>query len=233
MSSMSKSDSKTVCELVCEPVCTKRRKIQLCPEEKNISFSELKTKLSELLEEDKADCDLIREALNAYKTDVKDWEQFTNWDEHTYTRNLIDSGNGKYNLMLLCWNLGQASSIHDHAGSHCFMKCLDGGLREELYDCPEKLKEDEPMEPCAVNPLDTDGVCYISDQVGLHRISNPSHNVQAVSLHLYSPPYETCNSYSESTSTPRRCPKITFYSENGVVCANSDTSNPLGNETPH
>ena len=39
-----------------------------------------------------------------------------------YTRNLVDEGNGKFNLIVLCWGEQQASSIHSHANSHCFMK---------------------------------------------------------------------------------------------------------------
>ena len=39
-----------------------------------------------------------------------------------YTRNLIDTGHGKYNLILLCWSPGQGTRIHDHSNSHCFMK---------------------------------------------------------------------------------------------------------------
>lgn len=39
-----------------------------------------------------------------------------------YTRNLVDEGNGRYNLIVLCWDSGQGSGIHDHADSHCFMK---------------------------------------------------------------------------------------------------------------
>ena len=35
-----------------------------------------------------------------------------------YTRNLVDEGNGKFNLMLLCWGEGHASAVHDHADAH-------------------------------------------------------------------------------------------------------------------
>lgn len=30
------------------------------------------------------------------------------------------------------------SSIHDHADSHCFLKMLQGQLKETLFDWPEK-----------------------------------------------------------------------------------------------
>jgi len=197
-----------------------------CPE--NISFAQMKQRLKLLMDGDKADTGLIRRTLEAYKTDPKDWEKYANWNEDKYTRNLICDGNGKYNLMMLCWNLGQASSIHDHAGSHCFMKILDGELQEELYTCPDKVVEDSELKPRQVAALDTDGVAYISDKVGMHRISNESHSIQAVSLHLYSPPYQTCKSYCEQDGKSRCSGKITFYSVDGVKCCEADNSNPLG-----
>ena len=57
-----------------------------------------------------------------------------------------------------------------------------------------------------------------TDEVGLHRISNQSHTVPAVSLHLYSPPYETCRSYNEHSGEARCSGKMTFFSKNGVKC---------------
>lgn len=54
-----------------------------------------------------------------------------------YTRNLVDAGNGKFNLMIICWGEGHGSAIHDHADSHCFMKMLQGELREIRYAWPK------------------------------------------------------------------------------------------------
>lgn len=48
----------------------------------------------------------------------------------------MDAGNGKFNLMILCWGEGHGSAIHDHADSHCFMKMLKGELREIRYAWP-------------------------------------------------------------------------------------------------
>ena len=58
---------------------------------------------------------------------------------------MIDEGNGKFNILLLCWAESQGSSIHDHSNSHCFMKCLDGELLETKYEWPN-IKSDELNE---------------------------------------------------------------------------------------
>ena len=84
---------------------------------------------------EKFDCDVVNieevEALLAsYKSRPEDWKKYAKFDKYRYTRNLVHEGNGKFNLMLLCWAPGNQSTIHDHANSHCFVKVLDGTLRE-------------------------------------------------------------------------------------------------------
>jgi hypothetical protein len=40
--------------------------------------------------------------------------------------------------MILCWAPGNQSMIHDHADAHCFVKVLDGNLREVNTIIPKK-----------------------------------------------------------------------------------------------
>ena len=73
----------------------------------------------------------------------------------SYTRNLVEIVDGKYELIVLCWNTERgryvhtkcndiiciynfASPIHDHSNSHCFMKILDGTLEEIHYYWPKE-----------------------------------------------------------------------------------------------
>jgi cysteine dioxygenase len=49
----------------------------------------------------------------------------------------VDDGNGKFNLMVLCWGEGHGSAIHDHADAHCFMKILQGSLCEIRFAWPK------------------------------------------------------------------------------------------------
>lgn len=58
---------------------------------------------------------------------------------------MVDAGNGKFNLMILCWGEGHGSAIHDHADSHCFMKMLKGELCEIRYAWPNNnnINEDD------------------------------------------------------------------------------------------
>lgn len=182
-----------------------------------VSWEEMLALLRTALDGDSADVDYIQSILKAYTSLKTDWRRFALFDEHRYTRNLVDDGNGKYNVMLLCWNEGQASSIHDHAGSHCFMKILDGTLCETLYDPPSLVHEGEEMAVRSERAFATDGVIYISDSIGMHRVSNESHTRVGVSLHIYSPPYSECHCYDDRSGRARSSGKITFFSRNGVV----------------
>lgn len=77
-----------------------------------------------------------------------------------YTRNLVDRGNGKYNLMALCWGEGHGSAIHDHADAHCFMKMLQGELQEIRFEWPKS--DGEVLVETGRSNLPTNGVCYIN-----------------------------------------------------------------------
>ena len=47
-----------------------------------------------------------------------------------YTRNLIHTDHSSYTLLLLCWNPGQSSPIHNHPCDACWMKVLQGAVQE-------------------------------------------------------------------------------------------------------
>ena len=81
-----------------------------------------------------------------------------------YTRNLVDAGNGKFNLMVLCWNTSQGSAIHDHHNAHCFMKILDGQSQEELFDWPTEGEDMSEMRSKGKKMYNKDQVAYISGE---------------------------------------------------------------------
>ncbi|CAO3697676.1 hypothetical protein G6F70_008035 [Rhizopus microsporus] len=193
------------------------------------------------LDSERIDANKIIQLMEQYSSNAEDWSQYTLFDHsRAYTRNLIDDGNGKFNLMILAWSKGQKSPIHDHSGSHCVMKILDGELRETLYDWPQSLSADEddatPFDITA-NAGDTNKdaclhkqqplhisrdtvyqpnqVTYVHDKIGLHRISNPNGERGAVSLHLYTPPYKMCKTFEEKTGRARSSGVCSFYSIGG------------------
>ena len=45
---------------------------------------------------------------------------YLNWDRQHYTRNLIDKTD-LYELLAICWEVGQCSSVHNHRDQNCWM----------------------------------------------------------------------------------------------------------------
>jgi hypothetical protein len=73
-----------------------------------------------------------------------------------------------------------------HANAHCIMKILKGSLKETRYAWPtvdRNNAEDRPLQVLSDKTYHQNQVTYMSDKLGLHRISNPDPNGYAVSLH--------------------------------------------------
>lgn len=86
--------------------------------------------------------------------------------------------------MILCWNEGQSSTIHDHADSHCFMKVLKGGLTEIKYNWPKEQTDsafissnfepkcdggnndyEQELQEISRSTMNTNEVCYINGEI--------------------------------------------------------------------
>ncbi|KKK26439.1 cysteine dioxygenase [Aspergillus rambellii] len=197
---------------------------------------------------DSADVDPIdiQRLMERYTSNPDDWLSFALGDSNkTYTRNLIDEGNGKSNLLILVWSPGRGSAIHDHANAHCVMKVLKGTLQETLYTWPDQDKvqhgQASPPEITKVTTYGENQVTYMSDkvlfssrpeaagqkeaktilQLGLHKIHNPDPNNVAVSLHLYTPPNAATYGFSvfdEKSGKASHIKQSHFYSVRGERC---------------
>ncbi|XP_073845625.1 cysteine dioxygenase type 1 isoform X2 [Musca autumnalis] len=173
--------------------------------------------------------EMVNHIMLAYKSNPKEWKKFAKFDRFKYTRNLVDAGNGKFNLMILCWGEGHGSTIHDHSDSHCFMKMLKGELMETRFTWPENTTAEDHLDSIAEGEefeyhdalqvlgqrtMGLNDVAYINDNLGLHRVENPSHSDTAVSLHLYCPPFDTCSMFEKNTGKRMKC-NVTFWSKYG------------------
>uniref|UniRef100_A0A1A9V257 Cysteine dioxygenase n=1 Tax=Glossina austeni TaxID=7395 RepID=A0A1A9V257_GLOAU len=178
--------------------------------------------------------EMVNHLMLSYKSNPKEWQKFAKFDRYKYTRNLVDTGNGKFNLMILCWGEGHGSTIHDHSDSHCFMKMLKGELREIRYAMPtttttdiavegntsnttsteSDLERHESLDEIGQRTMSSNDVAYINDNLGLHRVENTSHSDTAVSLHLYCPPFDSCSVFEKNSGQRVKC-TMTFWSKYG------------------
>ncbi|KAJ4374598.1 Cysteine dioxygenase [Didymella sp. IMI 355093] len=175
------------------------------------------------IDSDDVDEKELQKLMEDYVSDESEWEKYAMAQPNTaYTRNLVDKGNGKSNLLLLVWAPGRASPIHDHANAHCIMKILKGSLTETRYAWPTvdlNNSEDHHMQVVSEKTYKADQVTYMSDKLGLHRISNPHKENFAVSLHLYTPPNAAvygCNVFNEANGHSTHMARCTVFSEYGA-----------------
>ena len=145
----------------------------------------------------------LRSFLRNTPLDPDSLAPYLTWDRQHYTRNLIDK-TPLYELLAICWEVGQASSVHNHKDQNCWMAVPIGRLLVENFhvvqqDIAQGKSTIEPTDtvemnaahPCAVDPLEP-----------VHRVFNPREfNQRAVSLHVYSRPFDTCVVYSAEQGT--------------------------------
>jgi cysteine dioxygenase len=125
------------------------------------------------------------------------------WDRQHYTRNLIDKTD-LYELIAICWEVGQSSSVHNHRDQNCWMAAPVGRLLVENFDVEFQdievgkadLRASNTVELTAANP------CAVDPREPVHRVVNPRNaNQRAVSLHVYSRPFDSCVVYSPEQGT--------------------------------
>lgn len=164
-------------------------------------------------------CDDIYRFLRDNPVDVDSIAKYFFWSEKFYTRNLIYK-DARFELMALCWNKGQVSRVHNHADQMCWMTVPVGKLRGQNFTVEEI---DEPKGLCRLKETD----CFdLSDcltakvelEEPIHQILNlPEFNARAVSLHIYSKPFDKCLSYCRETHRFAEVP-LSYTSVGGKLC---------------
>lgn len=158
---------------------------------------------------------LSEEARTTYNSIIRSikippsaFEYCCSWSNKSYTRNCIVE-NEKFELILLCWEEGQKTAIHDHGGEECWVKVIQGEFRETIY------KVDEAGELKMVKSFISKAgdISYMVDFMGCHRLENLS-NTRSMSLHLYAKPIHNCNIFEENTRT--------FVRKDLVYCTESE-----------
>ena len=115
------------------------------------------------------------------------------------------------------------------------MKVVDGELTETVYTWPSKMKNElstgsdsekdldqkvpwgQCMKVSSEKTLACNQVTYISDTMGIHRVGNKTDR-PAISLHLYTPPYSTCQLFDEQTGNCHPSAKCNnFFSKSGRI----------------
>ena len=128
----------------------------------------------------------------------------------TYTRNLIHK-NKDFEIMILCWPPNKSAPIHGHEGEKCWARVQTGQLKicnyKQISSKPLKLNK---IQEWTCNPGFLDGPADI------HSVENISKN-NAISLHVYAKPYDSCDIYNLENGTINRV-KLSYHSIDGIIC---------------
>ena len=170
---------------------------------RKVPIDELVKDLQKLHERDLESIETPLEVLRANPVDPESLRQYLFWNNQHYTRNLINK-TPLYELLAICWEVGMRSSIHNHKDQNCWMAAPVGRLTVQNY-CV--LKEDLDNHRCDIVPTDVVEInstnpVAVDPLNPVHDVRNPREfGERAVSLHLYSRPFDSCIVYSVEQHT--------------------------------
>jgi cysteine dioxygenase len=115
-----------------------------------------------------------------------------------YTRNLIYKCE-LFEVLAICWDVGQVSRIHNHRDQNCWMATPIGKLRVQNFRVENR---DAAHGACKLVPtefydMDATHPAVVSPEEPVHQVLNlQEFGERATSIHIYSYPYESCEVYS-------------------------------------
>jgi cysteine dioxygenase len=129
--------------------------------------------------------------LTSIDVNIPALKQCIGYAEDGYQRNVIKKTE-HYELVAICWNPGQLTPIHDHVGSDCAFKIIDGISTETTYE----LNDEGLAYPVGVRDYLAGEICA-ADEPDIHRVSNNSDS-ELINLHVYTPPLHAYNVYKSA-----------------------------------
>lgn len=124
------------------------------------------------------------EVLQRVDIPIEEFEKYYTWSDEHYTRNCL-ARNSSFELMLVCWEEGQESVIHDYGEAMAWVHPLCGSLKEERY-----LLSTNGTGLIKISSLSIkEGEFSFVHKTGIHQYNN-NYESRSVSLHLYVKPIE-------------------------------------------
>lgn len=164
-------------------------------------------------------CEPVYDYLTEHPVDVDSISRFFHWSENFYTRNLIYKDD-RFEMMAICWESGQVSRVHNHSEQRCWMTVPVGRLLGQNFGVAEM---DESKGHCKLVETDTFElaeclVARVELEQPIHQILNlAEYGGRAVSIHVYSKPYNKCISYCRDTDTFKEV-QLFYTSIDGKLC---------------
>jgi len=145
-------------------------------------------------------------------------DKYLFFSKGNYTRNLIFK-NDVFECMTICWEVGQFSRIHNHRDQNCWMSAPIGRLRVQNFRVNERDASHGTchIEPTDIYEMDANHPAYVNPLEPVHQVLNlPEFQQRAVSIHVYSKPFDTCEIYQREKGTYSDVP-LHYTSEYGKL----------------
>ncbi|MCT4631037.1 cysteine dioxygenase family protein [Winogradskyella sp.] len=122
--------------------------------------------------------------LKEFDFSLIDFKSIEHWKPNAYTRNCFYR-DSSFELILICWDKGVKTAIHDHDGEDCCVMLLEGEMEEDFYTLNDKgqlvFQSTKTLKKYQLTQADKNN--------GFHRLKN-QFSQRAMSLHLYANPIE-------------------------------------------
>jgi cysteine dioxygenase len=170
-------------------------------------------------------CEDVYAFLGENPVEVDSITKYFHWKPEYYTRNLIYKDD-RFEIMAICWEIGQLSRVHNHSEQKCWMTVPVGKLWGQNFAVEEI---DESRGYCRLRKTDTYTLtncqsATVELEEPIHQVGNLAEwNERAVSLHIYSKPYDRCLSYCRDTHTFKEV-LLSYDSIGGKPCTGSATA---------
>ena len=163
-----------------------------------VSIETLLHELQSLTPEQFAAGPAVSDLLQGLRVDPASLKPYQHFAPGTYTRNLIFK-NELFEVLALCWDVGQWSSIHNHRDQRCWMLVPAGRLECQNY----LVRDRDPaagtcrLEESDLAVITPDTPAAVDEDEPVHQIRNlKEYGARATSIHIYSRPFDTCEVYS-------------------------------------
>lgn len=125
------------------------------------------------------------------------FDAFCTWNSKRYTRNCI-ARSENFELLLICYEPGQSTSIHDYDTEEAWVHPIKGSIIEERFQeaGPKGLRK------ISSSKLDTGSFSYLHNGRGIHRYINHTDD-RAITLNLYAKPLSKWKVYDERSGEGR------------------------------
>lgn len=156
--------------------------------------------------------DLVRELLRhrdpaayagilaRYDVPSHDLEPYYRWNTRHYTRTCINR-NDEFELLVICYEPGQRTSIHDYDSQTAWIHPVMGEIVEERYE----LLSDGTLKQAGELHLRPGKDDSLRNGTSIHRFTNRGPD-RAVTLNLYAKPMRKWRVFDELTGTPTVAP---------------------------